>query len=145
MGKKIIKFNPENNDLLDPALKIRTDVFVKEQKVELEIESDGRDNEAVHYILFYNETPVGTARRRFADDGIKIERLAVLKEYRGMGFGGDLMQFMMYDILPTDKKIWLNSQADITNIYKKYGFRKTGDLFYEANIKHYKMVYKQQN
>ena len=96
---------------------------------------------SVHYILFYNEIPVGTARRRFTDEGIKLERLAVLKSYRGLGLGGALMQFMMDDLLPSEKKIWLNSQADVVDIYKKYGFKSVGKMFVEANIEHYKMVY----
>ncbi len=141
MSKKIIKFDSDNHDLINKVFEIRTIVFVDEQKVDHEIEYDGYDPDAVHYILFYNEIPVGTARRRFTDEGIKIERLAVLKLYRGLGFGGDLMQFMMDDVLPTEKKIYLNSQADVTDIYKKYGFNCVGDMFIEANIEHYKMVY----
>ena len=141
MAEKIIKFGSDNNDLLNEAFKIRTVVFVDEQKVDHEIEYDGYDPDAVHYILFYNEIPVGTARRRFTDEGIKLERLAVLKSYRGLGLGGALMQFMLDDVLPTEKKIYLNSQADVVDIYKKFDFKRVGEMFVEANIEHYKMLY----
>ena len=145
METKIISFHSDNESLFNTALEIRTVVFVEEQKVDRKIEYDGCDSEAVHYLLFYNETPVGTARRRITEGGIKLERLAVLKTHRGLGLGGGLMQFMMDEILPTEKKIYLNAQEDVVDIYKKYGFEREGKMFVEANIKHYKMVYKQQN
>ncbi|MCD4795099.1 MAG: GNAT family N-acetyltransferase [Bacteroidales bacterium] len=139
--KKIIKFNSDNKELLKKAFEIRTEVFVEEQNVDHEIEYDGYDDDAGHYIIFYNDVPIGTARRRFTEEGIKFERLAVLKTYRGLGLGGDLMQYMMDDVLPTDKKIYLNSQATVEKIYEKYGFKRVGEMFFEANIEHYKMVY----
>ena len=139
--KKIIKFNSGNEGLLKKAFEIRTEVFVEEQNVGHEIEYDGYDKDAAHYILYYNEIPAGTARRRITEEGIKLERLAVLKIYRGLGLGGDLMQYMMDDVLPTNKKIYLNSQATVEKIYEKYGFKRVGEMFFEANIEHYKMVY----
>jgi predicted GNAT family N-acyltransferase len=74
-------------------------------------------------------------------EGFKLERLAVLKEFRGKGIGAELMEHMMNEVLPTDKKIYLNSQADVIDVYKKFGFRTVGSIFYEAGIEHYKMVY----
>ena len=141
MAEKIIKFSSDNVDLLEKAFEIRTIVFVDEQDVDPKTEYDGYDDDAGHYIMFYNDVPIGTARRRFTEEGIKFERLAVLKSYRGQGLGRSLMQFLMDDVLPTDKKIYLNSQASVENIYKKYGFKRVGEMFYEANIEHYKMVY----
>ena len=37
MAEKIIKFGSDNNDLLNEAFKIRTVVFVDEQKVDHEV------------------------------------------------------------------------------------------------------------
>lgn len=138
---KIIKFTSQNKELIKQAFDIRTHVFVIEQKVENELEYDEFDESADHYLCYCNDIPAGTSRRRVTDEGIKLERLAVLKEYRGKGIGGELMQQMMNDVLPTEKKIYLNAQADVTDVYKKYGFRIVGTMFYEAGIRHYKMVY----
>ena len=65
------------------AFKIRNLVFCEEQKVSKKIEFDGLDEFSNHYLAIINELPVGTARIREEKTGtFKIERMAVLKEYR---------------------------------------------------------------
>jgi len=140
--KKILSFKTDNKELTDMAFHIRTKVFVEEQDVDKELEFDGLDDEAVQYILFFDSIPVATSRRRITEEGFKLERLAVLKDYRGKGAGRMLMEKMMDEILPTKSKLYLYAQAVAEGVYEKLGFKRVGDMFYEANIKHYKMVYK---
>lgn len=138
---EVIRFLGNNAELIEIAFQIRTNVFVEEQAVAKEIEYDGFDDEAVHFLLFRNQIPAGTCRIRETKEGFKLERLAVLKEFRGKGIGAELMEHMMNEVLPSDKKIYLNSQADVIDVYKKFGFRIVGSMFFEAGIEHYKMVY----
>ena len=42
--------------------KIRTEVFIKEQHVPVELEWDEFDEGATHILAYYNDIPVGTAR-----------------------------------------------------------------------------------
>ena len=99
---------------LDVCLEIRRVVFVGEQKVPLEDEVDGRDDQATHYLAEWRQdtsgyvddgwVPVGTARIRSVVDNqgqrvAKAERVAVLAEHRGHGVGKALM-----DALETDAK-----------------------------------------
>ena len=123
------------------ATEIRTLVFVEEQSVPEEIEYDGYDDEAKHYIVFIDGLPAATARYRVVNEAIKIERMAVKKQFRGKGIGHVLLKFILNDVKIFKKKIFLNAQAAVTSFYEYNGFKITGNDFYEANIKHFKMEY----
>ncbi len=136
---KVIKFYPDNKKLLSEALKIRNKVFVEEQNTDEKEEFDGLDKDAVHYLVFYNDMPAATGRRRITKEGHKLERFAVYKEFRGKHLGVNLMNAILEDILPTDKNVYLNAQAYAEKFYEKFGFKRKGKMFYEANIEHYRM------
>src|SRR5699024_2277332 len=79
------------NDCVD----IRKKVFVEEQGDPEDKELDENENESLNVLLLLNNSHAGTERYRKIDDStIKVERMAVLKEYRGMGFGNNLMNFV---------------------------------------------------
>ena len=122
---------------------IRETVFVKEQQVSAELEYDGMDDEAIHYLLFENDTPIGTARWRHTEKGIKLERFALLPQCRNKGAGSLLLKKVMADVLTEDKMIYLHAQEKAVAYYLREGFEVEGAPFVEANIKHLKMVYKQ--
>ncbi len=141
---KIIKFKYNNHELHKIAMDIRIKVFVEEQKVPFEMEEEFEE-ESTHFLIFYRRKPVGTARYRRTKNGIKFERFAFLKEYRGKGLGRDLMRFMLTDVYYYHQKIYLNAQISAVEYYKKLGFVITGKKFYEAGIDHYPMEYISQN
>lgn len=141
MSIKIEKFSTCNKNLFDLACQIRTKVFVEEQKVPIEIEYEFED-EAVHYILFFDGKPAGTGRYRSINGAYKLERFAVYRKYRGKGVGEGLLLKILDETKHKGKEIYLNAQVSAVDFYKKYGFVKTGEPFYEANIEHYKMIYK---
>ncbi|MCF6184853.1 MAG: GNAT family N-acetyltransferase [Bacteroidales bacterium] len=141
MRGKVVKFSFKNKKLLNEAFKIRTKVFIEEQNTDEEEEFDGLDAEATHFIIFSEEKPAGTSRVRITKEGIKIERVAVIKNFRGKNIGINLVQFIMKEYIPKKMKIYLNSQVQAITFYEKLGFKKIGELFYEANIEHYKMEY----
>jgi len=138
----VIKIDTEKD--LDQAKKIRYDVFVVEQHVPMEEELDQFENESTHFIAFINEIPCGAARWRFTKSGIKLERFAVLKDFRRLGVGSELVTAVLTDIQNNPgshgKKIYLHSQLKAVPLYSKFGFRQIGELFQECDIDHYKMV-----
>jgi predicted GNAT family N-acyltransferase len=86
---------------------------------------------------------VGTARIREIDsETAKIERLAVLKDYRGQGIGKQIMQFAIEDIGGNQnyRLIVVNAQEYVKLLYEKLGFETVGDRFDEAGIPHLKMI-----
>lgn len=141
---KIVKFNYSNQKLHKIAMDIRIKVFVDEQNVPLEMEEE-YEKDCTHFIIYHQRKAVGTARYRRTDHGIKFERFAFYKEYRGMGLGRDLMRFMMTDVYHYHQRIYLNAQVTAVEYYKKSGFIIVGEKFDEVGIEHYPMEYLAQN
>ena len=119
---------------------IRRDVFVKEQNISKKIEFDDENVDATYFIAQYNNIFVGTARYRFTDLGIKLERFAVLKSYRNLGIGKELVLYILNSI--KDKNlIYLHAQESVIDFYSRLGFKRIGSQFFEAEIPHQKMIY----
>ena len=126
------------------AFEIRNLVFCEEQKVSKKIEFDGLDEICDHYLAKINELPIGTARIREEKKGtFKIERMAVLKEYRKKGVGKAIIKKILKHYINLNKvnNLILNSQIEAKDFYKKFGFVEVGEEFIEANIIHIKMMY----
>jgi predicted GNAT family N-acyltransferase/DNA-binding MarR family transcriptional regulator len=120
------------------ALAIRHEVFVKEQHVPSEFE--GSNNEvSTHFLATVNDLPAGTARYRETQNGIKLERFAVLRHYRGMKVGDALVKNILHD-LPPGIPVYLNAQLEIAGLYFSNGFKQEGEVFKEADMDHIKMV-----
>ncbi len=126
---------------LEHAFSIRRQVFCKEQNVPEEIEMDEFDDEATHILAYIDDKPTGTARWRLTEDGVKMERFAVLKEYRGKSVGEELVKYILEELKDSDF-IYLYAQETVIGFYEKFGFVAVGKRFYEANIPHKKMILK---
>jgi predicted GNAT family N-acyltransferase len=128
---------------LNTIFKIREDVFVIEQEVDPSEEYDEFESTSKHFLAKVNDMPAGTARWRFTDKGIKLERFAVLKAMRGLGVGQLLVKAVLDDIAvhpeSKGKKRYLHAQLDAMPLYSKFGFQKVGEMFEECNIQHFKM------
>jgi predicted GNAT family N-acyltransferase len=139
---EIIKFLFADTNLFEKALYIRQTVFCEEQKVSTEEEFDNLDDQCEQYLLKYDDKYVVTARKREVEEGIKLERFAVLKEYRKLGLASKILAFILIEIKGTDKTVFLNAQIEAMPLYAKFGFEKIGEQFVEADILHYKMILK---
>ncbi len=137
-----VSFKISDKAMADHAFAIRQKVFVDEQMVSPEEEYDDFEESATHFLALVDHDPAGTARWRFTDKGVKLERFAVLANFRKQGVGAALVNTVLKEVLPLNEKIYLHSQVSAMNLYEKAGFVSEGELFYEANIPHYKMVYK---
>ena len=133
---KLVRTYQEQKNVID----IRRSVFIDEQQIPVEIEIDAFEKSANYVIAYFGEEPVGTARWREIGDSIKLERFAVLKNYRNKGIGRKLTMFII-DLIPQGKIIFLNSQESAIGFYSKLGFTLHGPLFKEANILHQKMIF----
>lgn len=86
---------------LDAAFTIREQVFVGEQGVPLDLEYDQHDRrDARHYLArLADGRPAGAARWRETSTGIKLERFAVLPEFRNNQVGAALLHAVLADVL----------------------------------------------
>ena len=117
------------------ALKaIRKSVFIDEQHVPKDLEWDGQDDDCTHFLASVNATPVATAR--LTSKG-QIGRMAVLREYRGIGIGSSLLASVIDQArLSGFKQVFLHAQVNVIGFYEKYGFSAEGDIFIDAGIEH---------
>ncbi|WP_209331555.1 GNAT family N-acetyltransferase [Lunatimonas salinarum] len=139
-----IEVNKVNNpDELEVLFRIREEVFVIEQHVAPEEEYDEYEERSTHFLAKYDDVPVATARWRFTDKGVKLERFAVLKLYRSRGVGQALLKAVLGDIdqnpAAEGRIRYLHAQITAMGLYEKFGFEKVGDKFEECSILHYKM------
>jgi predicted GNAT family N-acyltransferase len=128
-------------DDLEKVFAIRRQVFVVEQKCPPELEWEFEDM-STHFLATVDDVPAGAARWRKTDKGYKLERFAVLPEYRGFGVGQELVKAVLADLPAEALYVYLHAQIHAVELYKKAGFEITGPEFEEAGIKHYKMVLK---
>ena len=140
---RIVRFEPDDTKNHEKSLEIRTRVFIREQNVEPELEYEFED-ESHLYLLYFKDEAVGTARWRDTEQGVKLERFAILPEFRNMGLGTQLLEAVMKDALRSGRPIYLHSQLKALSYYHRAGFRKKGNKFTEADIDHYLMVYECQ-
>ncbi len=121
---------------------IRTCVFQQEQNVDPALEFDGKDEQALHLLAFLDTRPVGTLRmREIAPRVAKLERLAVLSEFRHQGIGRKLTESALECLISKKfAQVRLHAQVAVKEFYTKLGFIAEGDIFEEAGILHIKMV-----
>jgi predicted GNAT family N-acyltransferase len=121
---------------------IRHQVFVVGQKVPVDREYDGLDEEAIHYIVFEDGVAIATARVRQYGDKAKIERVAVVSRARGRGVATQLMEQILADIRQDGQAVGvvLGSQTYITGLYAKLGFKETGPTYEDAGLPHIDMA-----
>ena len=124
------------------CLKIREEVFVNEQNVPKSIEYDQYEANSDHLLILDGDLPIGTARVRYrASDKAKIERVAILKDFRGQGWGQKLMEYILSHLYKNNsiREIIISSQKYAIPFYEKLEFEVFGEEFIEADIPHNKM------
>lgn len=120
------------------AFHVRMKVFVEEQGVPRHLELDEFDQEAVHFIVQKDNEIIGAARLREIEPGFgKIERVCILKEFRGLKLGASIMKFIEeYAVEHHWKKLKLNAQVYAIPFYEKLGYTVTSPEFLDAYIPH---------
>lgn len=119
--------------------RVREAVFIVEQNVPAELEWDGLDPNARH-VLAQSRGGVAMGTARLLPDG-QIGRLAVLKEWRGLGVGNALLEALLQMARTRGfSEVFLNSQTRAVAFYSRRGFKVASGEFMDAGIPHVKMV-----
>ncbi|HZF26936.1 MAG TPA: GNAT family N-acetyltransferase [Steroidobacteraceae bacterium] len=128
------------NWLHDPeALQhIRRAVFIVEQQVPESEEWDEADLTCVHALVLKGKRDaVGTGR---LEPTGKIGRLAVLNEYRGLGLGGEILEWLVGQARRQGlESVYLHAQVHALPFYLHHSFVAQGPVFDEAGIAHQRM------
>ena len=130
-------------ELAEAARRVRTEVFLQEQQIPVELEWDDDDAAAVHAVA-YNRLgmPVATGRLlQYAPQVGRIGRMAVTRVLRGSGLGRALLQALMDAArMRGDREVLLHAQRSAEAFYAQQGFVARGQPFDEAGIPHIEMV-----
>ena len=143
MHKFIFK-EVSSKEEMDKSYLIRTRVFCEEQKISKEIEFDNLDYLCRHFLIFYGVKAIGTARVRQKEKNIfKIERVAVLIEFRKLKVGSVLIKNIIQQFINLNDKISiiLYSQVSVKDFYRSLNFISYGKEFFEDGIPHIAMKY----
>jgi YbgC/YbaW family acyl-CoA thioester hydrolase len=125
------------------ATRIRTEVFVQEQRIPKDLEWDEADATALHAVA-YNRLgqAVGTGRLLESEAGVaKIGRMAVQRVLRGCRLGELLLTALMEAARARgDGEVVLHAQRSAESFYARLGFKPRGAGFEEAGIPHIEMT-----
>ncbi len=119
---------------------LRSEVFVDEQNVPVELEVDGLDGDCLHVVALHEEHVIGTGR--LLPNGF-IGRMCVKQEYRGQGVGGRMLAHLVTLAKRLGyPQVSLNAQTQVIDFYQNHGFELASEAFMEAGIEHRKMILK---
>ena len=126
------------------AIRIRVEVFIKEQGSEAGWEPDEKDKDATHFIAIVKGNIVSTARLlETAKQEFKIERMATLKGYRKKGVTRGLVGFVVKEaVKKKPKRIWMQAQVQAKGFYEKCGFKAVSMAYDLYGIQHLDMEYR---
>lgn len=91
-----------------------------------------------HLLATVHDLPAGTCSYHKTKTGNKIEGLAILEQYRGMGVGKALIQAITAS---PNKVFYVHSPISLVSWFEKTGFSKKGKQLEESGNLYYKMVF----
>lgn len=125
------------------AAKVRTEVFVEEQRIARDDEWDAADQSALHAVACNGfGQAVATGRLLAPEPGIaKIGRMAVLRVLRGSHLGRQVLDALVQAARERgDREVVLHAQRSAEGFYRRAGFEARGEPFDEVGIAHIEMV-----
>lgn len=141
MEIQIKKFHQLSLDQLYQILKLRTDVFVVEQKCAYP-ELDNADQTSEHFFIENEGLIKAYLRLTILDDGkAKISRVVSATYFRGNGASRKLVEQALENIKAQKnvKSVVLQAQDYLTNFYASFGFEKRSEVYLEDGIPHVDM------
>ncbi|WP_293971968.1 GNAT family N-acetyltransferase [uncultured Ruminococcus sp.] len=126
------------NTLSEDEKMIRETVFIEEQK--FKIEFDDTDDIATHIVMYIDNKPVGCCRLYKQENEYHIGRIAVLKPYRGKGYGEKILLEAEKDAKKMGAdSISLSAQVRASGFYEKLGYKKHGEIYFDEYCEHISM------
>ena len=127
---------------MEAAKDLRIRVFVGEQGVPLEAETDELDVSATHAIALADGAVVGTGRMYGASTGTAhVGRMAVDADRRHQGIGGLILSFLEDRAREGGAgEVELHAQTYLRSFYERHGYTAVGEPFFEVDIEHVRMT-----
>jgi ElaA protein len=136
---------PEMNSIkLYKIMQHRGKIFAVEQN-EAYLDADGKDIDAWHLMGWRDNTLIAYARVLLPKEDdlfVRFGRLSVALEYRGQGYGYQLVEQILSHISNSEYfsfPLQIFSQTYLVKMYEKFGFHPHGEPFNMGRIPHVKM------
>lgn len=137
----LLKLNFEDTDF-SIIRDIRKNVFSNELGISESELFDENDETCDHFILFDGENSIGSIRVLSKEKNIKLERMAILSEFRAKNYGRcAILQLIEYYQTQEYAKMILDSICSVKDFYKKCGFIEEGEIFQRVGIDHIRMSF----
>lgn len=119
---------------------VRTKVYIEEQGFKHEF--DDKEDLAHHLTIYKDNELVGCARGYIDDDGRGlVQRITLLKPFRGQGYGKYLVEVMEQKLLELGAQgLKLHAQQSKVGFYERLGYRAVGEADYEEFMLHQWMI-----
>jgi len=142
----VFKYQDLGPDRLYEILKLRSEVFVVEQKCAYQ-DLDNKDEKALHLVGEKNNKIIAYTRIFKKGAFLKnssIGRVLVKKKYRNKDYGRKIMTSSIEKLKkdPKEEIIEISAQKYLLKFYSELGFEKVGEEYLEDNIPHVKMILK---
>jgi predicted GNAT family N-acyltransferase len=130
----------EKLDDANHAKMIREKVFMEEQGFQDEF--DDIDKISLHLEIYKDNKAIGCARMYSVKEHEYIfGRIAILKEYRGKGYGLKILQILEEEAKKRKAlKVQLSAQVRASVFYEKAGYKKVGEEYFDEYCPHIKMI-----
>ena len=124
------------------ARALRDEVFIREQAIPADMETDAADGGAVHAVAV-NRFGQAVATGRMVElpgGGVRLGRMAVSRAVRGSGIGAEVLEALLVVARGRgDREVRLHAQVSAVAFYQRAGFIAKGEPFVEAGISHLEM------
>tara|TARA_B100001123_G_C14987675_1_gene898245 strand:+ start:23 stop:457 length:435 start_codon:yes stop_codon:yes gene_type:complete len=132
-----INFNSKDFEIIR---NIRKTIFTNELGISQSELFDNYDERCDHFLIFDGQNVIGSVRIIILDEKIKLERMAILKEYRTKQYGKNcISQIKEYYSALGFSQIILDSIYSVKEFYEKCGFIEEGEIFQRVGINHIRM------
>jgi predicted GNAT family N-acyltransferase len=147
---KILK--PEDD--LSEVLYIRNKVFVEEYGIPYNMEFDDMDGIAVHALAYerltdtntgiigeQNKIAIATGRLLYDGEYCRIEKISVLKEFRGKKYGDFIVRLLLNKaFIAGIERVYVDSYLSTEGFFKKIGFTRDSDGFIDESMRKCRMI-----
>lgn len=129
-------------DQIEKVYAMRHEIFVLGLSVPAEYERDVLDKDgSTHFIGLLDNKPIAVSRVVVRGSEAQIGRVGILANYRGKGYGKQLMEGVIEHIKTWQgvEVLFLHSMDSVVDFYKDLGFKIDGESFLEVGIVHVPM------
>ena len=144
-----ITFITSDSDDFQLVRDIRKSVFTAEQGADSDTEFDSYDEKGkgtLYALLYDGEKAVATSRLALTEKGYKIGRIAVLKDFRGKGYGDKIVRAVIEKAFEKGAEaVFVDAQNYAVPFYEKIGFMVIGSQIFDRGLPHMPMSLDKNN